>query len=85
MILSGLVAATDPFGGHYDITPPVWAMAHTTQFTAPGWTLFPVGSGSGYLAKGGTYVRYMSPAGGQFTIVIEKMDAAKSNCERGGQ
>ena len=38
---TGLMAATDPFGGHYDVLPPVWAAAHTTQFTRPGYTLLP--------------------------------------------
>ena len=60
---TGLVAATDPFGGHYTVLPPVWAAAHTTQFTAPGWRMLPVGRGSGWLQKGGTYVGYVGPAG----------------------
>ena len=53
---TGLVAAIDPIGGHYDVLPPVWAAAHTTQFTRPGWKLLPVGQGSGWLRLGGTYV-----------------------------
>ena len=81
------MAATDPFGGHFDVLPPVWAAAHTTQFTAPGWSLLRVGRGSGWLEKGGTYVTYVSPPaalvplgggglgqGRDFTIVVEKMD-----------
>ena len=60
---TGLVGATDPFGGHYTVLPPVWAAAHTTQFTAPGWRMLPVGRGSGWLQKGGTYVGYVGPAG----------------------
>eukprot|EP01052_Picozoa_sp_SAG31_P035192 SAG31_NODE_4214_length_3460_cov_2.941386_3_plen_433_part_00 len=79
---TGLVAATDPFGGHYDVLPPVWAIAHTTQFTAAGWTLLPVGRGSGYLQRGGTFVSYVGPTR-ELTIVIEKMDANMSACQRG--
>jgi galactosylceramidase len=95
---TGLVAATDPFGGHYDVLPPVWAAAHTTQFTAPGWQLLQTaagsgsgsGSGSGWLQHGGTYVTYVGPAtpqspGGGLTIVIEKMDEAESRCQRGSR
>ena len=85
---TGMVGATDPFGGSYDVLPPVWAIAHTTQFTAPGWRLLSVGSGSGWLRRGGTYVTYVGPStsqlpGGDLTIVIEKMDASESKCERG--
>eukprot|EP01046_Picozoa_sp_COSAG06_P003088 COSAG06_NODE_116_length_23262_cov_47.854034_2_plen_548_part_00 len=79
---TGLVAATDPFGGHYSVLPAVWAAAHTTQFTQPGYKLLPVGKGSGYLQHGGTFVTYVGPAG-EITIVVEKMDANKSECERG--
>ena len=43
---TGLLSATDPFGGHYDVLPPVWAAAHSTQFTAPGWRLLSVVNGS---------------------------------------
>jgi galactosylceramidase len=81
---TGLVAATDPFGGHYDVLPPVWAAAHTTQFTAPGWRLLRVGNGSGWLSRGGTYVSYVGP-NGDLTIVVEKMDAVESPCMRGGR
>ena len=85
---TGLVEATDPFGGHYTVLPPVWAAAHTTQFTTPGWRLLRVGGGSGWLRRGGTYVGYAGPAtsqsaGGDLTIVIEKMNANQSKCQRG--
>lgn len=40
---TGLIAATDPFGGHYDVLPPVYSIAHTSQFTKPGWKLLPNG------------------------------------------
>ena len=82
---TGLIAATDPFGGHYDVLPAVWAAAHTTQFTQPGWHLLRVGKGSGWLPAGGTYVSYISPDRHDLTIVIEKMDAQKSRCERGAR
>jgi galactosylceramidase len=91
---TGLMSATDPFEGSFHVLPPVWAAAHTTQFTKPGWKLLPVGSGSGWLDFGGTYVSYTNGEGGgggggsgegdrQLTIVVEKMDANQSSCQRG--
>jgi hypothetical protein len=51
----------------------VWATAHTTQFTAPGWLYTLIGNGpgtgSGNLAVGGTYVSLVDPTGTQFTMV----------------
>ena len=95
---TGLMAATDPFNGSYDVLPPVWAAAHTTQFTEPGWRLLPVvaeyeykhghgqaaAGGSGWLELGGTYVSYVDGSG-ELTIVIEKMDATQSTCQRGSR
>ena len=109
---TGLMAATTPFGSgrNYDVLPPLWAMAHTTQFTRPGWELLRVdhsndlherkvghSGGSGWLVGGGTYVTYVSRGArgrgagrgaerrGELTIVIEKMDANQSRCERGSR
>ena len=80
---TGLVAATDPFGGTFDVLPPIWAAAHTTQFTNPGWKLAPVGKGSGWMKGGGTYVTYVGSDPGDITIVVEKMDFNQSICQRG--
>ena len=69
----------------------MWASAHTTQFTEPGWLYSPVGAGSGWLQSGGSYVTLVPPAAARasdgvsvpptMTMVIEKMDPAKSRCE----
>ena len=90
---TGLMSATDPFKGTFDVLPAVWAAAHTTQFTEPGWKLLPRGSGVGWLKLGGTYVSYTNGGTGgtgessngdtQLTIVLEKMDANQSTCQRG--
>ena len=66
--------------GHYDVAPAIWAVAHTTQFTQPGWRLL---KDSGWLAGGGSFVGYVSPRGDEITLVIEKLSAAASSCERG--
>ena len=39
------------------------------------------GAGSGWLPGGGSYVAYTSPSGAQTTIVVEKVDPAKSSCQ----
>lgn len=48
-------------------------LAHTTQFTEPGWAYLKVGSGAGHLDKGGSYVTLLSPDKKDATIVIETM------------
>lgn len=88
--------ANKPWSGHYVVDNPIWASAHTTQFTQPGWRYAPVGRGSGWLARGGTYVTLVDAGGtghcsskpdaarvgvANMTIVIEKMDPALSKCE----
>ncbi len=47
----------------------------------PRWRYLPVGSGSGLLSQGGSYVSLVDGAG-NLTIVIEKMAWAHSQCIR---
>lgn len=77
----GLMVAGEPWSGHYDITEPLWAIAHTTQFVQPGWRFLKHGNGVGSLALGGSYVTYTN--GSDFSIVVEKMDPKDSKCARG--
>ena len=49
------------------------SLAHTTQFTKPGYHYLPQGSGAGHLMGGGSYVTFIDPDTKDFTIVIETM------------
>jgi len=71
----GLLRATQPWGGHFDLTPTLWATAHYTQYTQPhGWHYLTQGLGSGKLDGGGTFVTIVD-ALGNVTIVIEAAGA----------
>lgn len=74
----GLIKCNQPWSGHYVVTASVWAMAHTTQFTHPGWQY--LDSASGFFAgdatgKQGSYVALKSPDGRDFSLVIETVEA----------
>ncbi|MCX6624605.1 MAG: galactosylceramidase, partial [Acidobacteria bacterium] len=58
---SGLMRAVEPWSGHYEIQPAIWAAAHTTQFTAPGWKY--VDSACQPLKPTGSVVALRSPDG----------------------
>lgn len=68
---SGLMMAKTPWSGYYEVQPAIWAAAHTTQFTEPGWRY--VDSGCGFLKKG-SYVTLKSPNNQDFSIIIETID-----------
>jgi len=71
---NGLLYAFEPWSGSYEVTPPVWATAHTSQFTEPGWQYLPAGgNGAGLLPGGGTYVTIVSPEVEDFSIVLETL------------
>jgi galactosylceramidase len=74
------MTARSPWSGHYKVQPPLWASAHTTQFTAPGMTLLPVGTGSGTLAGGGSFVSYWDSSSNYLSVVVEKVAPEKSAC-----
>ncbi|RSD11876.1 ricin-type beta-trefoil lectin domain protein [Amycolatopsis eburnea] len=75
----GLVLANQPWSGYYSVGKDAWALAHTTQFTAPGWKY--LDSSSGYLGgnrANGSYVSLRSPSSGDYSTVIETMDATSA-------
>jgi hypothetical protein len=72
----GVALAAQPWSGSYSVGKNAWVMAHTTQFTAPGWRY--LDSASGYLGgnrANGSYVSLRSPSTGDYSTVIETMDA----------
>jgi hypothetical protein len=72
----GLVLANQPWSGYYSVGKDTWALAHTTQFTAPGWKY--LDASTGYLGgnrANGSYVSLKSPNNTDYSMVIETMDA----------
>ncbi|KAM3855341.1 galactocerebrosidase isoform 1-T1 [Vipera latastei] len=74
----GLMTAQEPWSGHYSVNSPIWATAHTTQFTQPGWYYLKV---DGHLEKGGSFVA-LTDGLGNLTIIIETMTHNHSECIR---
>lgn len=73
----GLATANQPWSGAYTIGKTLWAMAHTTQFTQPGWRY--IDSASGYLGgdrANGSYVTLASPNQRDYSVIVETMDAS---------
>jgi galactosylceramidase len=81
------MTAFQPWGGAFGSLAMLWATAHTTQFTTPGAFSYLFngtgpGTGSGLLARGGSYVTLEDFSTGDFTIVVEKMSLDHSPCCR---
>jgi O-glycosyl hydrolase len=72
----GVAVAPQPWSGYYSIGKNAWVIAHTTQFTAPGWQYLDASSGyfNGNRANG-SYVALKSPNGRDYSTIIETMDA----------
>ncbi|HXM54950.1 MAG TPA: ricin-type beta-trefoil lectin domain protein, partial [Candidatus Dormibacteraeota bacterium] len=72
----GLALAAQPWSGAYSIGKNAWVIAHTTQFTAPGWRY--IDAASGYLGgsrSNGSFVTLKSTNNRDWSSVIETMDA----------
>ncbi|PWI12853.1 galactosylceramidase [Streptomyces sp. Act143] len=73
----GMALAAQPWSGSYSIGKNTWVMAHTSQFTSPGWRY--LDASSGYIGgnrANGSYVSLKSPNTSDYSTVIETMDAA---------
>ncbi len=69
---SGVMRANEPWSGHYEVQPAVWAVAHTTQFAASGWRYL---DSACVMIDGGSVVALESPRKKDFSLIIETMDA----------
>lgn len=68
----GLMRACTPWSRHYDVPPTIWAAAHTTQFTKPGWRY--LDGGCGLMGDTGSYVTLRDPgADGDYSVIVETM------------
>ncbi|MDH6553952.1 O-glycosyl hydrolase [Streptomyces sp. SAI-117] len=75
----GLTLAAQPWSGSYSVGKNTWVMAHTSQFTAPGWHY--LDSSSGYLGgnrNNGSYVSLKSTNNSDWSTVIETIDAGSA-------
>ncbi|MGA2497057.1 MAG: discoidin domain-containing protein, partial [Tepidisphaeraceae bacterium] len=71
---SGVMRANEPWSGFYEIQPALWATAHTTQFTQPGWVYLD-GSACSELPGGGSCVTLKSPDSKDYSVIIETIAA----------
>eukprot|EP01043_Picozoa_sp_COSAG02_P031936 COSAG02_NODE_2111_length_9804_cov_5.586296_2_plen_980_part_00 len=78
---TGLLAAGEPWSGHFNQSAPIFVIAHYTQFTAPGWKYLAHGNGTGWLPGGGSLTTLLSADGKDFTVVLETMTRGHSLCK----
>jgi O-glycosyl hydrolase len=69
---NGLLLANTPWSGHYEVGKSIWAMAHTAQFTAPGWRYLDSGSTR---IPGGSVVSLRAADSGNWSSIAETTDA----------
>jgi galactosylceramidase len=71
---SGPMKALQPWSGHYEVQPAIWAIAHTTQFAQPGWRY--LDSACGLLKGGGSFVTLHCPqTPDDYSVIVETADA----------
>jgi hypothetical protein len=71
---TGLLLANQPWSGAYTVGKQIWAIAHTTQFTKPGWRY--LDTGSGFLGGNRDHGSYVSlRSGTDYSTIVETIDA----------
>jgi len=71
---SGFMKANTPWSGNYEVQPPLWMVAHINQFAHPGWRYLD-GASKNFKEKGLSVITLKNPSNGDYSIVIESMDA----------
>ena len=72
---SGLMRATTPWSGYYEVSPAIWVTAHTTQFAQLGW-VYLEGGATTTLPNGGTVVSLKSTNQVDYSVVVETAGAS---------
>lgn len=72
---AGLLRAKTPWSGHYEITSPLWVVAHTTQFAQPGWRY--IDSASAVIDGVGSYVGLHD--GANYSVIVETLGATAAH------
>ncbi|MDE2447860.1 MAG: hypothetical protein KGO22_02745, partial [Gammaproteobacteria bacterium] len=70
---AGLMRAKTPWSGHYEVTSPLWVVAHTTQFAQPGWRY--IDADCALLPDGGSYVTLHH--GADYSVIVETLAATR--------
>jgi hypothetical protein len=70
----GLVIASQPWSGNYQVPLTTWVIAQTTQFTQPGWVHVAGASGQ-FGGAYGTYTAYQGPRRNAWSLVAQSSDA----------
>ena len=68
---TGAMQADSPWDGHYTVWPAIWALAHTTQFTEPGW-IYMDGACSQFDSNtwSGSHVAMRNPKTGDWSVIM---------------
>lgn len=70
---TGPLLAEWPWSGYYEVGKSIWVYAHTAQFSRPGWKY--IDNACGFLSSGASFVTMSSPDQGEFTTIVEAVDA----------
>jgi hypothetical protein len=72
---NGMMKTNEPWSGNYLVATNLWAFAHFTQFTKPGWDIVETKDNDIYSdgngKKAGKYMAFLDPKSGDYTIVVE--------------
>jgi len=65
----GFLDAKDCRGGHYEVLPALWAVAHITQFAEPGWRFMDTAQGQICKNTGSYYTTLRNPKTGDWSLI----------------